>query len=88
MNPTPRHPTNPTHGATHATVESFAITYTPKAVRWVEPPPAVTHVTVWEPLTLANGGGTLATYRRDTNFAGNLSEAVKVIEFASHGFSW
>lgn len=58
----------------------WAQTYVPNMVRWVEPQ-ETTLVTVFEPLTLANGQGVLATYRRDTNFAGNLTEALKVMGF-------
>lgn len=49
-------------------------------VRLIEPDETVS-ATVTEDLALPNGQGYLTRYRRSTNFAGNLTEAIKVIGY-------
>ena len=71
------------HGQSEAAVAAFAQTYVPAHCRWVDAPETV-RVSMLAPVTLAGGHGMLASYRRDTNFAGSLSEAIRVIEFASN----
>ena len=57
---------------------SYIETYHPKMTRWVEPDETVTVTEI----TQRTDEGVTATYRRDTTFSGNLSEAIKVLEFS------
>lgn len=83
--PLPTHRWNPETGRYDAVqaqaMTVWAQTYVPNMVRWVEPQ-ETTLVTVIADVPLAGGTGVLARYTRDTNFAGNLTEALKVMGFA------
>ena len=50
------------------------------SVRWLEPEES-TLVTVEETRQTIGDNGALFRYRRDTNFAGNLTEAIRILQF-------
>lgn len=64
-----------------STQEGAALANTVTSIRWVEPTETTTVSVVDHNVPLAGEAGTLATYRRDTTFAGNLTEALKVMGF-------
>lgn len=75
-------PTKPQrHGVTTSEGSAFALTLPKTVIRWVEPDERTTVSVTAHGLPLAGDGGTLAVYRRDTTFAGNLTEALKVMGF-------
>ena len=74
-----------TRGLMTAPAEAYLTKYHPKFVQWVDlEPESTVKVTVIGPVSLPGSQGVMATYRRDTNFSGSLSEAVKVIDWTNN----